>query len=220
MQRLSDIWPIQTVLEITDVIARALTALTESLRADEANDWSLRNFVEERPECKNDKYLPQLQNIIRDKRIEDLAKDGLLEAFPHSELISLFLICDNSPFLDEEKLKLLVEDRQYMQQNGIAFFNELVDKSKVGLHAKIIGYMANSDVFAITDVIDLLVRLYNPDKDTFGSNFEEMCGYVAERDDYRTEHGQGIVSRVCSPSETGGYWGPSRLSKVKKALKL
>ncbi len=83
-----------------DDIARKLTALTESLRADKTAFWSPERFVKKHPECKDDKYLPQLQNIIRDKRIKYLAKNSLLKAFPHSELISLFLICDNSPFLD------------------------------------------------------------------------------------------------------------------------
>jgi hypothetical protein len=102
----------------------------EDIRQGKLLPAFLRSFVKKNPTTRDEVYLPLYRALITDQKSSLAAAERLVEAYPHPELICLYL--ERTKQASQLHLRQLVSNEQFMREKAIEFFITFVPSLSVG----------------------------------------------------------------------------------------
>ncbi|MBY0281408.1 MAG: hypothetical protein K2W94_04540 [Alphaproteobacteria bacterium] len=112
----------------------------EDIRQGKLLPTFLRSFVKKNPKARDESYLSLYKALIIDSKSSLDAAEALVEAYPHPELICLYL--KRTKQASQLHLRQLVSNEQFMKEKAIEFFSTFVPSLSVGEQGMVTSVLA------------------------------------------------------------------------------
>lgn len=198
---------------------KELEIALESVKNRKKPFWHLKDVFKENPTYKNEKNIPLLIEFIKSSEDIRLSIKNILESYPHQKLISFYLLSEKHPSDLEKYLTLLIDNDDFMKQDGKDFFDKLMETTHTFNFKTIMKVLRNSKV-ETNFIINLVLKAANQKENKLGlHDIVDFCEqFITNRKDYTKEQGQRILSNLSEIYKDDFFWKSSYKNDLKKAL--
>lgn len=115
--------------------------VVDDLRQGKLMPAFLRGFIKRTAKAKDEKYLPLYKALLADDKISVIAMEGLVEAYPHPDLVCLYL--EKTKKASQMHLRQLISNDVFMREKAAEFFETFVPSLNTGEQTMVQGMLVS-----------------------------------------------------------------------------